>query len=381
MIVWAFLLQAATTAAPVPPPESDIIVVARNVAGAKRALEACIARQCPPNEEIKAALVYATRQFLAGNYAASRQTLLQTRHRTAQFDAKYPMEVSDLHRALNSLANLDGRPDSARLSALDATDALKAGLSPDDPLILLQRLDTAGQFAKEGRVIAARQILNDVAAKAHKKGYYGVEAQALFRGATLYAALANANPDYRGTAKQWRDRIADRAETEFAEYRNALRLLDTQIAALNAKPRDRARILAAAKPVSGDEAILLSEPETRFTATENGLVGKDGGNSDPEWADVAFWVREDGSVADVDVVGRSKSPPGSWLARKLEAVAGRRYAPLKGTIDSRGVYKVERYSMVYSLGTATGGRMRIRSGRGELETTDITAAYRHPPAS
>ena len=381
MIGWAFLLQAAAATAPAPPPESDIIVVARNVAGAKRALDACIARQCPPNEEIKAALVYATRQFLAGDYASSRQTLLETRHRTAKFDAKYPMEVSDLHRALNSLANLGDRPDSARLSALDATDALKAGLSPDDPLILLQRLDTAGQFAKEGRIIAARQILDDVASKAHKKGYYGVEAQALFRGAALYAALANANPDYQGTAKLWRNRIAKRTESEFAEYREALGLLDTQIAALNAKPRDRERIVANAKPVTGDEVVLLSEPEARFTASENGLNGKDGGNTDPEWADVAFWVRADGSVADVDVVGRSKSPPGSWLARKLKAVAGRRYAPLKGTTDSRGVYKVERYSMVYPLGTATGGRMPIRSGRGQLETTDITAAYRHPPAS
>lgn len=356
-------------------------MVARNVAGAKRALDACIARQCPPNEEIKTALVYATRQFLAGDYASSRQTLLKTRHRTAKFGAKYPIEVSDLHRALNSLANLDGRPDSARLSALDAADALKAGLSPDDPLILLQRLDTAGQFAREGRIVAARQILDDVASKAHKKGYYGVEAQALFRGATLYAALANASPDYRDTAKLWRNRIAKRTEPEFAEYRDALGLLDVKIAALNAKPHELARIIAEAKPVVGDETVLLSEPQVYFSDTESQVEGYGAGNTAPEWADVAFWVRPDGSVADVTVVGRSKSPPGSWLAKKVKAVAGRRYAPLKRPSNDPGLYRVERYSMVHSLGTSTGSHIPIRSARGQLETTDVTLAHQAPSAS
>lgn len=380
MIGLALLLQAAVATVSSPPPDTDIVVVGPNVAGAKRALEACIARRCPPNEEIKAALVYSTRQFLAGDYAAARQTLLKTRHRTAKFDTEYPIEVSDMHRALNSLANLDGRPTSARISAFDATDALRAGLAPDDPLILLQRLDTAKQIGKEGRFIAATQILDDVASKAHKKGYYAVEAQALFQGATLYAALANANPDFRDAAKRWRNRIAKRTEAEFADYREALGLLDVQIAALAAKRGDRDRVLANAKPLATNEAVLLNEPEARFAASENSLRGSDGGNTEPEWADVAFWVKADGSVADVAVVGRSESPPGSWLARKLKAVAGRRYAPLKSPADSRGLYRVERYSMVYPLDTMTGGRIRSRSSRGQLETTDITLAYRYPPA-
>ncbi len=373
MIGWAFLLQAATATAPAPPPENDIIVVARNVAGAKRALDACIAQQCPPDEEIKAALVYATRQFLAGDYTPARQTLMKTRHRTAKFDGQYPTAVSDLHRALNNLANLDGRPDPARSSAFDATDALRAGLAPDDPLILLQRLDTARQWAKEGRLDATTPILNDVASQARKKGYYSVEAQALFQGAVLFAALANTDPGYQNAAKRWRNRIAERIDADFAEYRGALGLLDTQISALAVKRRDRDRFVADVKTIATTDAVLLREPE----ASQFGLIGT-AANSQPEWADVAFWVRPDGSVADVKVMGRSKSPPGPWLGHKLTVVAGRRYAPLQSPVDQRGIYRVERYSMVYPLRTATGGRIAVRSQTGHLETTDITLAYRHP---
>lgn len=375
MIGLLLILQAGVAPASVPPANDDIVVFARNVASAKRTLEACIARQCPPSEEIKAALVYSTRQFLAGDYTPARQTLMRTRYRTAKFAPQYPTEVSDLHRALNSLANLDGHPDAARLSAFDATDALRAGLAPDDPLILLQRLDTARQFAREGRLDSSTQILNNVVSKAHKKGYYSVEAQALFQGAGLFAALAIADPAYRNGAKLWRNRIAERTESEFAEYRDALGLLDAQIAALAVRRRDRDRVLASAQPAAMAGAMLLREPEV----SDFGLVGRDA-NTKPEWADVAFWVRADGSVADVVVLGRSKSPPGSWLARKLEAVAGRRYAPLKSPVDRRGIYRVERYSMVYPLLSVTESRMPVRSSRGHLETTDITVAHRNPPA-
>ncbi|MFV3517260.1 hypothetical protein ACNJD8_21870, partial [Mycobacterium tuberculosis] len=101
--------------------------------------------------------------MLDGDYPAARQTLLTARHRNAAFDKTYPMQVSDLHRALNRLSTLDGWRDSARLSAVDATDALRAGLPSGDPTILSQRLFSASQLAREGRIIGATQIYNDVA--------------------------------------------------------------------------------------------------------------------------------------------------------------------------------------------------------------------------
>lgn len=387
MIWLTMMLQAAIAPlappAPIPstpapsvsastPQGNDIVVVARN---GQAELEACVARDCPPDQEIKAALVVASRAFLAGDYSGARHVLLKTRGRTAKFDAAYPVAVSDLHRALNTMGNLDGRPDAARMSAFDATAALRAGLKPDDPLILLQRLDTASQLARETRIIAARQIYDDVVKRANKAGYPGVEAQAMFQAASLYTALASVDPGYRDAATQWVNRLEKRREPEFAPFREGIALVKLQIAATQARGK-RGAVLANAKPLASREAFLLDEPAVTFSVSDPRFATVAGGNNRPEWADVAFWVQPDGSVRDLTVIGRSSSPPGSWLATKTEAVAKRRYAPFTGA----AIYRVERYSMVYSFGLQTGSHMPSRSARGLLNTTDVTAAHPAPAA-
>lgn len=383
MILLAALLQASAPS-PVPPSPDradDIVVVAGGADRAQAALAACIARKCPPDQEIRAALVYSTRQFLTGDYTGSRRTLLASRSRNSQFDKTYPLEVSDLHRAIVRLSNLDGRPDSARLAAFDATDALQAGLRPDDPMILLQRLETAQQLARQGRLTGAVQIYDDVIGKARKKGYHSVEGQGMFGVAAIYATIASVDPDYRSVARKRAAQIERRTEPEFADYREGLKLLKLKIDSLRTTPGKRASEIAQASVgiVAVNDAVLLHEPMTDFSQSSAGLANHEGGNGDPEWADVAFWVRPDGSVGDVQVIGRSKPAPGSWLAIKTKAVSARRYAPLKPRDDMRGLYRVERYSMVYSLGVSTESRIPVRSAQGELETTDITAAHRPPP--
>ena len=388
MIWLAMLLQATSPAAHSTPPGADaaptgdIVVVGRGIESAQAALDACVARGCPPDQEIKAALVVASRRFLAGDYAGSRQTLLKTRGRTGKADAAYPLAVSDLHRALNTIGNLDGRSSSAQISAFDATDALRAGLKPNDPLILLQRLDTANQLTRTGRIEAARQIYEDVVKRAAKNGYPGVEGEAIFQAATLYATLASINPSFRDAADRWAARLDKRDEPEIVQYREGIRLVKLQLAASKAPPKERAALLAEAKPLATRDAFLLSEPDVTFNVSnpiqrsvQTGALS--GGTSEkPEWADVAFFVRPDGSVADVSVVAQSEVKPGSWLSIKTDAVTGRRYAPFKGA----PIYRVERYTMVHDYSEATGTHLKMRSARGILNTTDVTKAYQAPSA-
>jgi hypothetical protein len=390
MIWLTMMLQAAIAPlappAPIPstpapsvsastPQGNDIVVVARN---GQAELEACVARDCPPDQEIKAALVVASRAFLAGDYSGARHVLLKTRGRTAKFDAAYPVAVSDLHRALNTMGNLDGRPDAARMSAFDATAALRAGLKPDDPLILLQRLDTANQLTRDARIIAARQIYDDVIKRAAKAGYPGVEAEAMFQAATLYTTLSSINPDYRGEAAKRVARLEQRGEPEFAPYRQGIALVKLQLDASKVSAMERATMLAQAKPLATRDAFLLSEPETAFSVSNKTLAGvSGGGGSDkPEWADVAFTVQPDGTVGDVSVIAQSEVKPGSWLPLKTKAVAGRRYAPFTGA----PLYRVERYTMVYDFSSITETRIKSRSARGVLNTTDVTAAHQAPGA-
>lgn len=382
LIVFAAFIQTALAPLPdVPSRSEDIIVLAKTTAEAQRLLEACLVDHCPPPREIKAALVYASRQMVDGNYAAARNTLLDSRRRNGRFDKDYPVEVSDLHRALNRLSNLDGRQDSARISAVDATDALRAGSSPDDPAMLRQRLMSGNQLAREGRVYGASDIYNDVAATAHKSGEYGVEAQALFNGAALYVTLASINPIYTQTARRWIDRIEKRREPEFKALRRDLDLMNVSVAALSVSPEARAKIYSEAKPVESGQAILLAEPPLQAVSAGAELASKHGGSGVPEWADVGFWVRPDGSVGNLAIVKQSDPEPGSWLKTKLDAVRERRYAPLLRPANARGLYRVERFSMVHNFLPTTGTRVPRRSSQGEIDTMDLTPVYSAPSTS
>lgn len=156
-----------------------------------------------------------SRRFLAGDYAGSRQVLLETRGRTGKADKAYPVAVSDLHRAQH-----DGQP--GRLPRFCAHVRVRGdprtacGAEPDDPLILLQRLDTASQLVRDARIAAARQIYDDTISRAAKNGYFRVEAEAMFQVAALYVTLADINPDFRGAAAKRTGRLQRRREPQFA---------------------------------------------------------------------------------------------------------------------------------------------------------------------
>ena len=140
------LLQAAVSgqvaAPPVPPSVplahsvdgegKTIVVVGRRVEDSARALAACIARQCPPKEEIDASLAHAEDQFLAGDYPEAQRTLAKARGRNMRYKRELPVEVGDLLRASGRMLAVNGQRDAARITAIDSLDALKSGLPSTD---------------------------------------------------------------------------------------------------------------------------------------------------------------------------------------------------------------------------------------------------------
>ena len=274
------------------------------------------------------------------------------------------------------MSGLDGRPFSARVSTYDATDALKAGLSADDYRILLQRLETGDQLASNGQIADSIRLYDDIAASAHDAGYIKVEAVAMFRAATLYAAAASYYSEYRGAARRRAALIERRTEPEFDQFRDALTLVKVKLASLKADPDDREQMIASATLPQVDEAVLLFEPVNRNLGSTIGLAGNT--SEEPEWADVAFRVRPDGSVSDLEVVGQSDSAPGAWLNVKLRAVKDRRYAPLKRSIGDEGIPIVERYTMVHNAQSKTGSAIKARALTGTVFTTNMTGARATP---
>jgi hypothetical protein len=74
--------QAPAPAAANSPPTRDVVVTGVRLKDTEAALKACIARKCPPKEDIDATMAHAENEFVAGDYqvrgrhcsAASRAT-------------------------------------------------------------------------------------------------------------------------------------------------------------------------------------------------------------------------------------------------------------------------------------------------------------------
>ncbi len=368
------LLQsvATPTSGRVEASDASIVVNGSSLDATRQAVERCFAEQCPPDREMRATLRYANQQFLAGQYDAARRTIGRSRHRNNRYAKRYPELVSDLTRADVTLSTMVGRPQFAFSASLDAVSALKSGLPVVDPKIMMQRLELGDQFARQGRLEAAAEIYDEVAKQGRDINNYAVEGHALYRSAVLFSTVASVNSLYRYRARRAVARLADRPEPEFAPFRDGLVLLESRLKVLSAKPSQRAAALASVPKTGLTEPVLLSEPFVDFNRP--GLSTTGTASTGAEWADVSFWVKPDGTVDDVQVEQTSSVPPGGWLPLKLRAVADRRYAPIQQS-DGPGVYRVERFSMVYNMVRPTGALVPIRSSHGRLLTTSLSSSY------
>jgi hypothetical protein len=354
--------------------DPTIVINGKSLAGTREAVERCLSRTCPPDQDIRAALQYANQQFLAGYYVEARRTIAAARKRNGRFANRFPELVSDLARADARLSNLDGRPARAMSASLDALDAVKAGLDDSDPTILMQRLELGDQFARIGRLEGAAAVYQQVAKQGRALGNVGVEGHALFRDAVLYAAVASVAPEYRSRARKAIARIMTREEPAFTPFRDAVVLLDARLKAIDAKASRRLALLDTLPKVPLSEPVLVYEPFTDLQ--QAGLTSSTTASDKAEWADVGFWVKSDGTVDDVEIRAMSSVKPGGWLPLKLKAVANRRYAPFDSGNGSPGLYRVERYSVIYNRSNPITSRLVQRQPTGMIDTTSMSTSYR-----
>lgn len=364
-----------TAAAPATAEEKTIVVVAKRLQDTGRALAACIARQCPPKEEIDASLAHAENQFLAGDYQAAQATLWKARGRNMRYREELPVDVADLLRAGSRVAAANGLADVSRITAIDSLDALKSGLPATDYRIFSQRLAVGDSFFQNGRIIAARDIYNKVAAQAHDAGQPRMEGYALFRLAGLMTAAATVNSSYRNSAHEALRRIDQTTAPELAPFREAAQQLRCRLAG---KARDEDR-LACARALNGGKASraeliyapsidLQGRPDVK--ATTSNVVNQ--GDQKPQWADIAFWVAPDGSVRGIDTVRTSPNARGDWLIKVVDALGKRVYRSLDMPPGNPGLRRIERYSLVYNVAPIKNTRVRGRSPTPRLEILDLT---------
>jgi len=362
----------------------EIVVTARSLKDTESDLKACLARKCPPDQDIKASLAHAENQFVEGNYRDARSTLVNALGRNRKHKGQYPIEVSDLLRANGNVAAHLGEANVYRLSVLDMRDTLKSALKSNDYRVFGAEIEVADSRMKLG-------YLDEASDK-----YLEVEKRALAVGLPQVAAIAR----LRDLSLR-----VQRAETEKTEFRKK-EALDGIDAFLNAPTGGSEDIKIAAEILKSrlDRASGNSETADRLIARYAALGGTNrpvllystpikmneaqaaramAGGSDlnrigtqvveNRWVDVGFWIGVDGKV-DAPEILRNKGDT-DWADVVLKAIKTRIYAPLKmeGDDASLGVYAIERYSLTAQYeNDVTGTRIRQRSPVARIERTDLT---------
>src|SRR5687768_8888658 len=81
-----------------------IIVTGTSLSQSERNLRDCLARNCPPDEDIEATLGHAENLFVAGDYETARRVARSSLDRNNGHADRFPVPVSDLYRASSRIS-------------------------------------------------------------------------------------------------------------------------------------------------------------------------------------------------------------------------------------------------------------------------------------
>lgn len=384
------LAASAANAAPPPQPrqeEQTIIVTGRSLSETERALRECLARNCPPHEDIDASLAHAENLFVAGKYDDARGVTLAAIGRNHRYRKTHPIDVSDLYRANSRIAAHLGEGRDYQFSTIEMHRTLSDALPKTDPRVIDADFEWADMYAAFGRLDRSRQVYKEAERQAEAGGRPDLAGIARVRQAWLDVASGDT-----WLARQELQKLAaDRSPAAGLQRIAALVLLARldrsegkldssnaladEMRAMHAKqplllfapqvdlsPRVPEGDAAAGTPRSGAEGLATIAP---FVASPLTLLATD--NFNDRWIDVGFWITPEGRVRDAEIL-RSRGPL-NWTKPLLASIGGRIYTP---TEDVGGSYHVERYSYTSRYMDVTTTRIRQRSPNARIEYVDLT---------
>lgn len=390
LVAAAPVMAQTAPIAPVDSREPAIVVTGMRLSDSEKALKDCIARRCPPDQDIAATLTHAENQFVAGGYKAARGTLIASIKRNRRYARKLPVDVSYLLRANARVAEHLGEGQAYRLSTFDMVSALKEGLPDDDPRVLLAELERADIFARFGEPESSEAGYRSVLRRAEDRDLVTVKGYALLRIVALYFHLAELDrTEFGSRARKAIDAIVKDPDPRLKPFAQAATVLGAR---LNAKAGDNRAVdeLIAnyRSEKTGLVPALLYAPSVDFQGTSAAQGGSANVRNrrptvsvDNQWIDVSFFVGADGRVTDVGVLRQSDSLDGFWVKPVIAAISERRYAPLPIAKDSPGIFRVERYTLTSRFEQSTESRIRSRGPTLRIETLDLSVDPPAPAAS
>ena len=365
-------------------PSEAIIVTGIRIQDYRDRLAACLARNCPPDEDADATLALAEALFLEGDYDQARGAVHASLGRNRNRARDYPEPVSDLYRAHARLSRHMGEDRDALRSTHGILNALQQGIPAEDHRHFTARIELAEVQMMMGRWNGARRELDRLASEAREAGREDVailaELRRLWFGyiadehgparSRLIAMAASTDPADRFRATGAKILLA-RIYREEGDGARA----DALLAEIGRGSSARRRLLHSPE-------YVLRTQETRFDASDQvdidtavrfgNMLNRLPENYDGKWIDVGFWVLPDGHVSGLEVL-RSGAPH-DWAEPLLESIRGRRYSTA-----AEASYRLERYTYTAGYETASGTRIEQRSPRARVEYLDLTIADPPPP--
>ncbi|HEY0411830.1 MAG TPA: hypothetical protein VGD66_01655 [Allosphingosinicella sp.] len=364
-------------------PSAPIVVTGIRLGDARQQLEQCLARKCPPLEDIKATLQYAEALFTAGNYDEASAVLQRSVGRNHGHADRYPVGVAGLYRALGRVSMHQGEGDRARSAAYGVVRSLQAGLPAEDARILGGKLEAADTQASLGDGDGADRLYREVADKARRIGRPDLAATAEVRRGLLLHRLGYSD------GRALLEKVAALADPRTRTQQLAARVVLARIDRDAGKADSTQRLLAELRAFGLRKPALVYAPPIDVPRAGTMAFAPAGGDGMPKrgvasmtptegfdyWADVGFWITPEGRVQEAEIL-RAKGPR-EWLQPVLSSIAGRIYAPAAGAAEA--TYRVERFSYTSLMETQTGTRIATHSAQGRIESLDITAEAPPPP--
>src|SRR3954467_13214669 len=332
----------APTQAPAASTEKPIIVTGTSLHQTERNLKECLARHCPPNEDIDATLAHAENLFVAGDYKKARSTTLASIGRNSKFSKQFPVDVSDLYRANGRIAAHLGEGHDYEFSTAEMRRILSGSFGHKDTRVIAAELEVASMYAGIGRIDRAKQLYDEAEHDAKAIGREDLAGIVRVRAAWLHELQGDS-----WLTRQALQEIADDNSPGARTARLTALVLLARLDRLEKKPDKLDTLLAELRTHPGKTPALLFSPRIELTSR---MVDPEGqtitqltllptSNFDDTWVDIGFWVTPDGKVSDAEIL-RSHGDTG-WAAPLLRSVAGRIYSPIS---DPDGTYRVERYT-------------------------------------
>lgn len=352
-----------------PPAEDQVIVVTgERISDLRANLEACLRRNCPPNEDIDASLALAEAEFLNGDYDRAEEWISASVGRNRRHRRAYPEPVSDLYRSQALVQSHRGRDGDARRSTYEILRSLHAGLPVEDHRHFTARFEIISMEMRNGDREGARRELGALIREAEQAGRTDVVRRARMRELHLTYLLQP-----RGAAARRLEQLARSADPAQQYESVSARLFLAQQYRLRGDIARADEMLASIPRSDSDTRALLYAPPIELTAAmtdqSTGLLPSlDRASFHETWIDVAHWIRPDGTVEGVEIVRQGASA--RWANPVLASIAKRRYA---ASTDPTPSYRLERYTFTASIGTRTGSRLAARTGVPRVEYLDLTA--------